>query len=104
MGRVEEHLAHESQPLSPEAREHLGLTLRAVGWLLLIFTVMIDSVFVFVGLRDGSLLWLYLTVAQSVMALGLIAAGIYEERRAVLAKGHEPLTHVDAGEVERRAA
>ncbi len=104
MGRVEEHLAHSQSPLSPEEREHLGLTLRAVGWLLLIFTVMIDSVFIFVGFRDGSLMWLYLTVIQSAIALALIGAGIYEERKAVLEKGRQPVAHIQAGEVEHPRA
>ena len=102
MTRVKGHLPSQTITLDPDQLERRGLTLRAVGWLILIFTVMIDSVFIFVGLRDGSLLWLYLTIGQGIVALALIGAGIYEERRAVELMGHVPAGHVEAGETEPR--
>src|SRR5512146_2241001 len=60
----------EKQP-APEELEYRALTMQAIGALLLAF----DAIpAVFVGLRDGSLLWLYWTAIEGLIGMALVAA------------------------------
>lgn len=103
MGRVREEV--ERKRVTPEELEYRALTLRAVGWLLLAFDGII-AVFVFVGIRDGSLLWLYWTVIEGILGLGLVAAGLRQGERAADAMGHtlEPHQHATGDADHHRAA
>jgi hypothetical protein len=102
MGRIEEKVEHRR--LAVEELEHRALTLQAIGWLLLAFDGIV-AVFVFVGIRDGSLLWLYWTVIEGILGLGLVAAGVRLGDRAADAMGHTGEPHLHAGgEVEHREA
>jgi hypothetical protein len=90
-------------PLSPDELEQRALAMRAVGWLLLAVDGIV-AVFVFVGIRTGSLLWLYWTAIEGALGLALIAAGMRLEEMASRERGHtgEPLVHAggEAGQNE----
>ena len=90
--------------VEPEELEQRALTLRTVGWLLLIFDVAIIAVFIFVGLRSGSLLWLYWLVIQGIVGLGLVAAGRYQESVASERTGEAAAPKVQAEDKGERAA
>ena|SRR5689334_13468301 len=81
--------------VEPEDLEHRALTLRAVGWQLLMFDAVI-VVFVFVGFRTGSLLWLDWTVMEGIIGLGLIAIGTYWESVAGHKFGERAHTVIEA--------
>ncbi len=86
-----------------EKLEQRALTLRTVGWLLLIFDAAIISLFIFVGLRSGSPLWLYWAVIQAVVGIGFVAAGWHREEIAGELAGEEAERHTQAGDTERAA-
>ncbi len=84
--------------------EERSLALRSVGWLLLAFDGLL-AVFIFVGIRTGSLLWLLWTGVDGALGLGLVMAGGYLEQKASLARGHRVEPHLHAGaEAEHREA
>jgi hypothetical protein len=89
--------------VEPDELEQRALTLRTIGWMLLIFDVSIITVFVFVGFRSGSWLWLYWTVIQGAVGMGLVAAGMYQESVASELTGEEAEPHTEAGDTERAA-
>jgi protein-S-isoprenylcysteine O-methyltransferase Ste14 len=102
MGRVEERIGKKHR--TPDELEHRALTLQAIGWLLLAFDGIV-AVFVFVGIRTGSWLWLYWTVIEGVLGIGLIAAGLRLEQIGSVAMGHSVKPHLHAGEdAEHREA
>ena len=102
MGRAEEKVI-EKQP-APEELEYRALTMQAIGALLLVFDA-IPAVFVFVGLRDGSLLWLYWTAIEGLIGMALVAAGRRMSERATDLMAHTSGPHLLAtGEVEHHKA
>ncbi len=102
MGRVEHNIGKKA--LTPEDMEYRALTLRTLGWLLLVFDGII-GVFVFVGIRDGSLLWFYWTVIEGVVGAALVLAGLRREENANRALAHSVMPHLEATEdVEHRNA
>ncbi len=103
MGRVEGNVGKKH--LTPEELEHRALTLRALGWLLLVFDGIV-AVFVFAGIRDGSLLWLYWTVIEGAVGIGLVFAGMRREEIAIGEIGHtvEPHRQGTEGGEHREAA
>jgi protein-S-isoprenylcysteine O-methyltransferase Ste14 len=97
-------MSHIRKQLSAEELEQRALALRAVGWLLLAVGGIV-AVFVFVGFRIGSLLWLYWTAIEGIAGMGLIAAGMRLEEMASRKMGGSVTPHLDArGEVEHREA
>ena len=101
MDRVEEKASAE-QP-TVEELEYRAQALLSLGWLLLIFDAIV-AVFIFVGIRDGSWLWLYWTLIEGAYGLGLVAAGTRTEQLAVDALGHTAAHLHVGGEVEQREA
>ncbi len=84
--------------------EERALALRTLGWLLLVFTGSITVLWIWVGLRDGSDLWLILAATQGVVGLGLVAGGVALESRAIGMAGKEAEPHAAAGTAEERKA
>jgi hypothetical protein len=102
MGRIEAQVA--GKHLSPEDLEQRALTLRTIGWLLLVFDAII-AVFVFVGIRDGSLLWFYWTVIEGIFGAGFILAGLHRQENADQELAHMSAHHEHgAGEPEQPKA
>jgi hypothetical protein len=102
MGRAEEKV--EKHYLTVGELEHRALTLESVGWLLLAFDGIV-AVFVFVGIRSGSLLWLWWTLIEGVLGLGLVGAGRLLGKRAGDVMGHATEPHLHAtGDVEHHKA
>lgn len=98
MGRVEETIGKNE--LTPDELEHRGATLQALGALLLVFNA-IPAVFVFVGIRTGSYLWLYWTAIEGLVGMGLIAAGKYRIEHGTIEMARRIQGHLEAtGEAE----
>ena len=95
MGRVEGQVARKS--LAPEDLEYRALTLRALGWLLLVLDAIV-VVFIFVGIRTGSLMWLYWAVIEGVVGIVLVAAGLRAEQIANAASGHAAKPHLNVSD------
>lgn len=95
-------MPQSERKLEPEELEQRALTLRTLGWMLLVFDVAIIAVFIFVGLRSGSLLWLYWTVIQGALGIALVGAGMYQDSVASELTGEE--THTEAGDTGHKAA
>ncbi len=93
MGRIEGNVG--DRRLSPEEQECRALTLRAIGWLLLVFDGIV-AVFVFVGIRSGSWLWLYWTALEGLAGVAFIFAGLRIEQNASAAAGHVVTPHLEA--------
>jgi hypothetical protein len=72
--------------------------------MLLIFDVAIIALFIFVGLRTGSLLWLYWTLIQGLLGMVLVGAGMYQESVAAELTGKQASPHSEAGDTGRKAA
>ena len=68
--------------------EHISLVMRTVGWLLLIFDI-IPAVFVWVGLRTGSEMWLWWTVAEGMLGGLLVVGGQYFKEYAAAQVGRD---------------
>lgn len=94
----------KSAAVEPEGLEQRALTLRTLGWMLLIFDVSIIAVFIFVGFRSGSLLWLYWSVIQGVVGTALVGAGMYQESVAGELSGEQAEPHTEAGDSGEKAA
>ena len=102
MGRVEENLG--KRQLTPDELELRGLAMQSVGVLLLVCDA-IPAVFVFVGIRDGSLMWLYWTAIEGLIGIGLVAAGVRLKEHANDLLAHVAGPHLHAtGEAEHRDA
>ena len=82
MARVEE--ANEHKAVEDLQRE--ALTWKALGALLLVFDA-IPAVFIFVGLRTGSLLWLYWAAIEGLIGVALVGFGMHRDQQASLAMG-----------------
>ena len=100
MGRAEKKV---NEQLAPEEMEHRALTVQAIGALLLAFDA-IPAVFVFAGIRDGSLLWLYWTAVEGLIGMGLVAAGLKLGERATDLMAHSVKPRLHAGDIEHREA
>lgn len=101
MDRVKEKVFHQHPTV--EELEYRAQALQSVGWLLLAVDAMV-VVFVFVGIRDGSWLWLYWTLIEGMFGIGFVAAGMRAEQLAVAALGHTA-AHLHArGDAEHRQA
>jgi hypothetical protein len=89
------------------SRGERGLTMRTVGWILLVFDALI-VLFVFVGIRSGSLLWFWWAVIEGLVGAVLVLAGLHQIDLASSEAGHAVEPHVHAGEFpadeHRRAA
>ena len=74
--------------------EHIGLVLRSLGWQLLIFD-MIPVVFVWVGLRSGSWMWLWWALIEGMVGSLLVIAGNYykEYAAAQVGRGEPDVYH-----------
>jgi hypothetical protein len=103
MGGVERQVGRKH--LSSDELEHRALTLQALGWLLLAFDGIV-AVFMFVGIRDGSLLWLIWTLIEGALGLGFVVAGLHESQRAAatLRQSGEPHRQASNDAQHRRAA
>jgi hypothetical protein len=101
MDRVKEKASHQHPTV--EELEYRAQALQAVGWLLLVFDAIV-AVFIFIGIRDGSWLWLYWTLIEGAFGLGFLAAGIRTEQLVVAAMGHTGAHLHAGGEVEHREA
>ena len=53
-----------------------ALTMRTIGWMLLVVDVMVIGLFASQGLRDGSLLFPVWAMAQGLVGMALVAAGV----------------------------
>ena len=71
--------------------------MQALGWLLLAVDGLV-AVFVFVGIRTGSLLWLYWTAIEGAIGVAFIFAGIRTEEIASREMGHNVDPHLHARE------
>lgn len=102
MGRVEGNIGKKR--LTVEELEYRAQAWQSVGWLLLVFDAIV-AVFIFVGIRNGSWLWLYWTLMEGVVGIGFVGAGLYTEQLAVDALAHAAAPHLHAaGEIEHREA
>ncbi len=82
MARVEE--ANEHNAVEDLQRE--ALTWKSLGALLLVFDS-IPAVFIFVGFRTGSLLWLYWTAIEGLIGVVMVGMGMHRDQQASLAMG-----------------
>lgn len=73
--------------ITPADYAEQALAMRTVGWLLLIHDVLVNGLFVFQGLRDGSLVWLLWTLSQGFLGLLLVGMGVSRRTKATLAQG-----------------
>ncbi len=64
-------------PLDPH---EVGLTMRVVGWILLVFDALFIVLFAPASLRDGSVLFVAWAIGQALVALALIGAGMKKEK------------------------
>ena len=71
-------------PLEPQ---ELGLTLRVIGWILLVFDALFIALFAPASLRDGSVVWVIWAVVQALAALALIAVGAKKEEITAAEEG-----------------
>ncbi len=94
----------KSEHGDPQKLEERALTMRTVGWLLLVFDFLILSVFIFVGFRTGSYMWFFWAVIQGAVGAGLVVAGMQREELAGYEIGEEAEPHVEAGDLGQKAA
>jgi len=87
-----------------EELEQRALTLRTIGWLLLISAGTITALWIFVGFRTGSYLWFFWTVIQGAAGMGLVVTGMAQESRASEMAGEAAEPRVTAGEVDEEKA
>lgn len=73
--------------IEPVDYHESALTLRTVGWLLIIVGAMVDGLFVFQGLRDGSYLFAVWATVQTLVGLFLVGAGIVRDEKATVMEG-----------------
>ena len=92
--------SEEFDIITPAGHAENALAMRVIGWTLIVHAGLL-SIFIFQGLRDGSLVWLLWTLSQSVFGLMLVGAG--EKRTAeasvaegFLAPGNAPVASVPA--------
>jgi len=101
MSRVEKRVDGR---ITAEEIEHQALTLKALGALLLVFDA-IPAVWIFVGIRNGSLFWLYWTAIEGLIGVLMVAAGFRREQAGSLAMGRTvPHLEGQASEERRDAA
>lgn len=81
--------------------EHLGLVMRSVGWLLLIFDS-IPAIWVLVGLRDGSELWLWWALLEGIVGFVLVVGGNYYKEAAAAQVGVDLPDYYKSGNMEPR--
>jgi hypothetical protein len=76
--------AHDSRPAIPDIsaeQEELGLTFKTIGGVLLVFDCLV-SVYIPIGLRDGSHFWVVWAVVQAMIGLAFVAYGLWLEHQA----------------------
>jgi hypothetical protein len=73
--------------LEPVDYHESALTMRVVGWVLIVVGAMVDGLFVFQGLRDGSLLFPVWATVQTLAGLFLVGAGIVRDEKATIMEG-----------------
>jgi hypothetical protein len=61
-----------------------ALTLRTIGWTLLVFDAMLIGIFTFISWRDGSLVWPIWAVVQALVGLALIGIGAARDEKATI--------------------
>lgn len=81
--------------------EHIGLVLRSLGWLLLVFDT-IPFVWVWVGLRDGSHMWLWWALIEGGIGALLVIAGNYYKEYAAYQVGRDEPDFYKSGNMEPR--
>ncbi len=91
MARVEEAIEQNT----PEELQREAITWKALGVLLLVFDA-IPAVFIFVGIRTGSLLWLYWTAIEGLIGLVMVGIGMRRDHQASLAMGKSVPAHLEA--------
>ncbi len=73
--------------LPPLESREAGLTMRTVGWLLLVFDALFIMLFAPASLRDGSKLWVVWAVVQGLAGLVLVVLGGEKEERTEVIEG-----------------
>ncbi len=71
----------------PLEKHEAGLTIRVVGWLLLVFDALFIVLFAPGSLRDGSLLFPVWAVVQALVGLVLVAEGNKKESASEVIPG-----------------
>ena len=61
-----------------------ALTLRMIGWTLLVFDAFLIGIFTFVSLRDGSLVWPIWAIVQALVGAALIGIGAARDEKATI--------------------
>ena len=108
MAEYRQELLELDEALEAERR---GLALQAVGYILLVFDSLL-VVFVPIGFRTGSMMWLWWVLVEGVLGFALVAAGAHLRSRlteelsaAARASDWERTRQIDleAGVTERSA-
>lgn len=73
--------------LEPVDYHESALTLRTVGWTLIVFDVMFVGIFAAQGLRDGSYLFPVWAMVQGLVGLFLVGAGVLRDEKATVMEG-----------------
>ena len=73
MAEYRQELLELDEALEAERR---GLALQAVGYILLVFDSLL-VVFVPIGFRTGSMMWLWWVLVEGVLGFALVAAGAH---------------------------
>jgi hypothetical protein len=89
------HIEKTSVHSAAEELQRQAITWKSLGTLLLVFDA-IPVVFVFVGIRAGSLLWLYWTAIEGLIGLVMIGIGIRRDQQASLAFGQSAQPYLEA--------
>jgi hypothetical protein len=71
-------------PLDPQ---EAGLTMRTIGWTLLVVDVMVIALFAPADLGVGHFLWPTWMVLQGIAGLAFVAAGVRKEEQATVIEG-----------------
>ena len=70
--------------LEPVDYHESALTLRMIGWTLLVFDAFLIGIFTFVSLRDGSLVWPIWAIVQALVGVVLIGIGVRRDEKATI--------------------
>ena len=86
-------------------RKEAGLTMRVVGWTLLVFDALFIALFAPASLRDGSAVWPIWAVAQALVGLLVASSGAKMETASEIIEGSiVPMPPVNRPEEEPRKA
>ena len=71
----------------PLDAQEAGLTMRTIGWMLLVVDVMVIGLFAPADLGVGHFLWPTWMVLQGIAGLAIVAAGVKKEEQATRIEG-----------------